>query len=252
MKKQFAFAFFGLLVGLSAHTAIAAEKLILAGSATVQKRVLEPAAQLVEEKTGIELVVQGINSGKGFQKLMKDEIVASISSSPLKLLLEKNKLPDDGTYQEHILYKDIIVPVVHKSNPVTELTWQQLSDVNTGKITNWKELGGSDQKIVVVTSDPNAATRIVFNKLIMNKQPYVKGAREVKATHLQMDLVSKYRGGIGTVSAGLVADYSGKINIVKTEEISRPLSIITKGKPQPLVQKLIDFLQTPEARQTFH
>ncbi len=177
--------------------------------------------------------------------------MASISSNPLKTLLEKAGVADDGTYQEHTIVEDIIVPIVHKKNTVAELTWQQLSDINTGKITNWKEVGGQDQKIIVVTSQPTAATRIVFQKKVMKKAPYVKGVREVKSTRQEVGLVAKFKGGIGAVSEGFVALNPGKVNVIKTKEISRPLSIITKGDATGDVKALIDYLRTPEAAKHF-
>ncbi len=228
-----------------------AKELILAGSTTVQKRVLEPAGSAVKQATGIELKVLGINSGRGFAELVDGIIVASVSSSPLKDLLEKAAIPDDGTYQEHIIIDDVIVPIVNKSNPVSELTWQQLSDINTGKITNWKEVGGPDQIIIVVTSQPTAATRTIFQKIVMNKAPYAKRSREVKSTRQEVDLVSKYTGGIGAVSEAFVKMNPGKVKVLGTQSISRPLTFITKGNPNADVQAVIDFLRTPDAMKLY-
>jgi phosphate transport system substrate-binding protein len=228
-----------------------AKELILPGSTTVQKRVLEPAADAIKTATGIQVQVRGINSGKGFKELVAGNAAASISSSPLSSLLEKASIPEDGTYQEHVIIEDVIVPIVHKNNPVSELTWEQLSDINTGKITNWKEVGGPDQKIVVVTSQPTAATRRVFQKKVMKKAPYVEGIREVKSTRQEVHLVSKFKGGIGAVSDAFVEMNPGKVKVIKTPEISRPLSIITKGSPSSEVNALIAYLRTPEAQKLF-
>jgi len=227
------------------------KELVLPGSTTVQKRVLEPAAQAIKNATGIEIKVRGISTGKGFKELQSGNAEASIASSPLKPLLEKAGLPDDGTYQEHVIIKDVIVPIVHKDNPVTELSWQQLADINSGKITNWKQVGGPDQKIVVVTSQSSSATRKVFQKKVMKGAPYVKGVREVKSTRQEVSLVAKFKGGIGAVSEGFVKMNPGKVNIISTAEISRPLSIITKGNPSSQMVAVIEFLKTPEAKKLF-
>ncbi len=238
-----------LLNGLPVNATPA--ELDLAGSTTFQKRILEPADVAIKKATGIVVAVRGINSGEGLKELVAGKIPASISSSPLSLLLKKINLPDDGTYQQHVIVKDMIVPIVHPSNPVTQLTWQQLSDINTGKIKNWKEVGGEDWKIFVVTSQPTAATRLVFQKLVMKKQPYVKGAKEVITTRMELADVAKYKGCIGAVSKGFVDMYGAKVKVVKTDEISRPLCIITKGNPNPQIQKLIDYLRTKEAQKLF-
>ena len=234
-----------------AGQSVFAQELKLAGSTTIQKRVLEPSAKAIEEATGIKITVRGINSGNGFKELVDGKIKASVSSSPLSLLLEKVGLPDDSTYQEHIIIEDIIVPIVHKSNPISELTWQQLSDIHTGKITNWKEVGGQDKKIVVITSQPTAATRTVFQKLVMNNAPYTKDVKAVVSTRLEVDKVAKYDKTIGAVSEGFLKLYPGKVKSIATEKISRPLSIITKGNPESDVQSVINFLKSPDAKKYF-
>ena len=228
-----------------------AKELVLPGSTTIQKRVLEPTADAIKTATGISIVVRGINSGKGFAELRSGKAQASIASSPLTDLLEKAGLPDNGTFQEHTIIKDVIVPIVHRNNPVSELTWEQLSDINKGEITNWKAVGGPDLKIVVVTSQPTAATRAVFQKLVMKKKPYVQGAREVRSTRQEVGLVSKFKGGIGAVSEGFVKMNPGKVKVVETKEISRPLCFITKGDPSSDVKTVIDFLMTADAQKLF-
>jgi len=250
MKSQGYLILIFILSFIAQPMASAAE-LVLSGSTTVQKRILEPAAGAIEAATGVKVTVRGTSSGKGFKEILGGKASASISSSPLKGLLEKNKLSDDGVYQEHVITRDVIVPIVHTSNPVSELSFEQLSDINTGKIKNWSEVGGPDQKIIVVTSSKGSATRSVFQKKVMKKAAYVKGVREVRSTRQEVDLVKKFKGGIGAISEGFIAMNPGKVKTIKTDEISRPLSIITKGAPAGDLQKVIDFLKTPEAQKHF-
>jgi phosphate transport system substrate-binding protein len=228
-----------------------AGELLLAGSTTVQKRILEPAAAEIEEATGIKVKVIGVGTGKGFRQLRQGKIVASVASTSLESLLAKYSLPDDGTYIAHVIAEDVIVPIVNKDNPVSSLSLQQLSDINTGKIDNWSQVGGKDQPIVVVSSHEGSATRSVFQKQVMKKAPYIKTARTVKSTRQEVRLVSQYKGGIGAVSRGFIAMNPGRVKVLKTTEISRPLIIITKGEPKGDIKKLIDFLRTEEARKNF-
>ena len=250
MKKFLVLALIAIIAFAFAGETLAKE-IIFAGSTTVQKRILEPAKDGIKTSTGFNVNVRGIGSGGGFKELVDGKIVASIASSPLKSLLKKKGLPEDGTYQEHMLMEDVIVPIVHKSNTVKELTWEQLSDIHTGKITNWKEVGGPDQKIVVVTSHEGSATRAVFQKKVMKKADYVNNARTVKSTRQEVNLVAKFKGGIGAVSKGFVDMNPGKVSVVSTKEISRPLSILTKGNPNPEVQSIIDYLKTPDAKKLY-
>jgi phosphate transport system substrate-binding protein len=242
------------LFALSLMTALVpshAVEMTLNGSTTIQKRILEPAAAAIEAATGIKITVHGTSSGKGFKRILKGKANESLASSPLTSLLSKAKLENDGTYQEHVITRDVIVPIVHLSNSVSELSFSQLSDLNTGKIKNWSEVGGPKKKVVVITSNKGSATRAVFQKKVMKKAPYIKGVREVKSTRQEIELVAKFKGGIGAVSEGFIAANPGKVKVIKTDEISRPLSIITKGAPSANLQKLIDFLMTDEAKKYF-
>lgn len=239
-----------LLTFVTTSTTSAAE-ITLSGSTTVQKRVVEPAAKAIEAATGVKVTVRGTSSGRGFKEILDGKASASIASSPLSSLLSKNKLPDDGTYQQHVLISDVIVPIVHTTNPVSTLSHEQLSDINTGKVTNWKNVGGNDQKIVVITSKKGSATRAVFQKIVMKKAAYVKGVREVSSTRQEVDRVAKFKGGIGAVSESFVAANPGKVNVIKTNAISRPLCIITKGAPSADLQKVINYLQSAEAKKHF-
>lgn len=249
-KHIFRYVLLAATLSIGFLPAMAAE-ITLSGSTTVQKRVLEPSADAILAATGVKVKVRGTSSGRGFKEILEGKAMASIASSPLASLLSKYKVNDDGTYQEHVITRDVIVPIVNPSNPVSALTFQQLSDINTGKVTNWKDVGGPDMKIVVITSAEGSATRAVFQKIVMHKQPYVKGAREVKSTRKEVDLVSKFKGGIGAVSQGFVDANPGKVNVVTTGEISRPLSIVTKGDPDSELSKVITYLKTDDAKQHF-
>ena len=233
------------------HVGASTQMMHISGSTTVQKRILAPAKSAIKDETGITLRVRGINSGNGFEELRKGLVPASIASSPLELLLENAGMVNDNRFQEHKLMEDVIVPIVNSSNPVSELTWKQLSDINTGKITNWKEVGGPALAIQVITSQPTAATRKVFQKQVMRKQPYVENAMEVKSTRHEIALVEDNMGAIGAVSEGFVRMFPDMVKVIGTARISRPLSFITKGDPTPDVQQIIDFLKTPRAKRLF-
>ncbi|MBF0610785.1 MAG: solute-binding protein [Magnetococcales bacterium] len=239
------------LVGILTAAVGYGETLEVAGSTTVEKSILEPVAKQLQEATGVAISVRGVNTGRGFEELKEGKIKASIASAPLSSILAKAGLPNDGTYQEHVLRVDVIAPIVHKENPVNELTWEQLSDLNTGKVTNWKDVGGADQAVVVVTSQSTAATRMMFQEMVMKKADYASGIREVKSTREEVDLVSKFKGGIGAVSVSFLSLNPDKVKVVKSKEINRPLSFITKGAPDPVVQKVLDYLKTDAAQKMF-
>jgi phosphate transport system substrate-binding protein len=230
---------------------VSAETVIFSGSGTVQKRVLEPNIKAIKAATGIQVGIKAIGSGRGFQELVDGKVVASIASSSLQSLLSKSGMKDDGVYQQHTIIDDIISPVVHASNPVDELSWEQLTAIFSGEIVNWKEVGGNDMPIKVVIGKPGTATRNVFQKKVMGGKDFTDKAYAVDVTTYEINFIAANPGGIGAVSQALVMAHADKLKAVNAETISRPLAVITKGTPTASVQKVIDFLRTPEASKNF-
>ncbi len=228
------------------------------GSTTCQKRFLEPGAKALEAATGVSTKVFGVGTGKGLVALLEGKTNVAITSNNLegsvnsaqKVLKKDGKpaaqIPDD--LQFHKITEDIIVPIVNKDNPVTSLNWAQLADLNTGKVTNWKEVGGPDLAVQVVTSHAGSSTKAVFQKQVMKKADYAASAIQVKSTRLEINEVSKAPGGVGAVSAGFFSLNPGRCKVVKTDTISRPLALITIGDPAPEVQKVIDFYRSAEGQ----
>jgi phosphate transport system substrate-binding protein len=228
------------------------------GSTTCQKRFLEPGAKPLKDATGVDIKVFGVGTGKGMLALLDGKTNVAMTSNDLAGTIKsaKDVLKKEGksearipaNLQFHEITTDIIVPIVNKDNPVESLSWAQLADLNTGKITNWKDVGGSDMPVQVVTSHAGSSTKAVFQELVMKKAGYSAGAIEVNSTRLEINEVSKAPGGIGAVSAGFFHLNPGRTKIVKTETVSRPLALITIGNPAPDVQKIIDFFRSAEGR----
>lgn len=240
---------------------VAAAELQLSGSTTVQARVLEPLAADIKQATGIDIRVEGIGSGNGLKRLVAGEVPVAIVSSPLKSLLDKAGIPDDGTYRQHDIVEDVIAPIVNARNPVRTLSWEQLRDLYSGTVKTWKDVGGANLPVRVVTSHPESATREVIWELVMGKKvDYDRNARIVYATRKEMVLVAENEGAIGAVSQGFVDLYldearrdgdEPEIRTIETKRISRPLAMVTKGEPSADVAKLIAYLRTDEARRKF-
>ncbi len=230
------------------------------GSTTCQKRFLEPGNAAFKAATGDNIKVLGVGTGKGMMALIEGKSVVAAASSPLESAIKSAKkaakkagkeisIPDNLIFHE--IAKDVIVPIVNKDNPVSALSFAQLAKLNTGEVTNWKEVGGPDLPVKVVTSHAGSATRAVFQKKVMKKADYVAGATIVKSTRLEIQHVSKDKGAIGAVSEGFYKLNPLNSKIVKTEDISRPLALITIGEPTPEVQKLIDFFRSPAGQKFF-
>lgn len=245
---------------LMSHTGLAVE-LLISGSTTVQTRILEPVADEIRKQTGINIKVEGVGSGNGLKRLITGQSPVAIVSAELTALLAQAQIVDDGTYRQHLLLEDEIVPIVNAGNPVNELSWEQLKGIFSGKVRNWREFGGPDLPIRIVTSHPESATREVVWEMVMEKKTeFHRSARIVYSTKKEMVYVAEYAGAIGAVSQGFVDEYlaniartgdAAEIKVVATRRISRPLAMVTKGEPEPVVANLLNFLRSEQARAKF-
>lgn len=246
-----------LAVSAASCSAAFAEPLTVSGSTTVQKRVLEPGAAALKAATGIELKVLGVGTGRGLIALFEGKVPAAAASESMEDAVDSAKraakelektitVPSNLAFHE--LVADKLVVIVHRDNPVKALTKAQLKDLHTGKVTNWKDVGGPDLPVRVVTSHAGSATRAVFQKQVMDGADYVPTRVEVRTTREEITEVSNDRGGIGAVSEGFFAAGAGKAKSVGAPAIQRPLALLTVGKPTPEVQKLIDFFRSADGR----
>lgn len=237
---------------------VAAEQAMVWGSTTCQKRFLEPGNDALKAATGIDVKVVGVGTGKGLLALLKGKAAASAASEDLdgaigsakKAAAKSGKsmdFPSDLVYHE--IARDTIVPIVHKDNPVSSLTWAQLKDLNTGKIKNWSEVGGPNLPVQIITSHAGSATRSVFQKMVMKKEDYVADAIKVRSTRKEINEVSKHKGAIGAVSEGFFRLNPGQSKIVQTNSISRPLGLITRGEPSVAIKQVIDFYRSEDGKQ---
>jgi len=258
--KRLVTLFVCIIIAVSFNMSFA-EDLELWGSTTCQKRMIEPTAEMLEKETGIKAKVMGVGTGKGMIALLEGKTPVGLTSNNLEGTLAstqkvrkadgKDPIAIPENLQFHEIISDVIVPIVNDKNPVSALTFEQLKDIHTGKVTNWKDVGGDDMPIIVITSHAGSSTKKVFNSIVMNKEDYVEGAKEVKSTRQEIDEVAKFKGAIGAVSEGFVKMSSKSVKIVKSDDISRPLALVTIGDPNETVQKVIDFLKKEETQKHF-
>ncbi len=152
---------------------------------------------------------------------------------------------------------DGVAVVLNTANNVNELRFEQVRDIFAGRITNWKELGGSDRAITLYTRDEASGTREVFYKKLLNKGDIAPSANVVPSNGAMKTAVQQDPGAIGYVGIGHI-DASVKAPVlegmVPTQEnaangaytITRKLYMNTKGEPVGLVKDFIDYLYTPE------
>lgn len=234
-------------------THAASEPLNIAGSTTVKNIVLDANLASIRIATGLEVKALGNGTGKGIIDLIDGKVTVSAASESLAdaLASAKKAAEDSGKkYNEpagiqfHLLKLDSLVVIVNKASSIDELSKEQLKNIFTGKFKNWKDVGGADKPIKIVTSEAGSGTRAVFQKQIMDNADYDKEATVSPNARAELFGVSKDKDSIGAVSEEIYWNSQGSAKVLKTPAINRPLGLITIGKPNPEVQKLIDFFKS--------
>lgn len=163
--------------------------------------------------------------------------------------------------KETVVAWDGIVPIVHPSNPVKDLTIAQLKDIYTGKITNWKALGGKPEAIKVVARDFSSGTHEAWAHLVLNNESVVSGAEEKPTSQAILDAIAKEPNAIGYDALGY-AQGNNKVKIVSVEgqvasaesilnkkyKIGRPLYLIAREVPTTAAVGFLDFMTSADGQ----
>lgn len=224
---------------------VAAEKqaLQIEGSTTVGPIADAFAETFKNNFPNLDITVKKTGSGDGAAALVDGRCDIAIMSRFMKEK-EYKKAVENGIFPvAHVVAMDGVCVVVHPSNPVKELTTQQVRDIYTGKITNWSELGGPDLKIVAISRDTSSGTFETFHKLVMKKKEMAAGVEYVNSNPQAHARVKTTKGGIGYVGIGFL---DSNVKALKldgvmpsqqtissgTFPVARPLFMFTNGYPK--------------------
>ncbi len=219
----------------------------ISGSTTVLPIAQEAAEMFMDENPGVTVNVQGGGSSVGISNVA--EGVVDIGNSSRDLREEEKGLGLVG----HRIALDVIVVVTHKEVPLEGLSAAQVRDIFTGRITNWKEVGGPDREIKVVIRDEASGTREMFDEKALEKEKPVAGAIECNSNGIVRQTVSSTPFSIGYISLGYLdnsvkalkyegVEASKESAANKSYPLSRYLYMFTRGEPPGLAEAFIDFV----------
>lgn len=231
--KKILFALFALTSVVNAQT------VKLKGSDTVLPLAQKEAEQFNKSGKG-KVSVTGGGSGVGIASLIDGTTDIASSSRKIKMD-EKLKMQDAGKkYKEVIISKDALSVIVHPSNPVQQLTREQIEGIFTGKIANWKEVGGSDMKIVVYSRETSSGTYEFFKEFVMNRKNYATSVLNMPATGAIVQSVSQTKGAIGYVGMAYdnVSVRQLKVSYDKGKTYIMPSMATAKNKAYPIIRPL--------------
>jgi phosphate transport system substrate-binding protein len=176
-----------------------AQKIIIKGSDTVLPLSQKEAEEYMKKNSAAGITVIGGGSGVGIAALLDNSTDIAMSSRPLKMD-ERLKLQDAGrAYKEITIAYDALSVIVNPANKVSKLTREQLEGIYTGKITNWKDVGGDDMKIIVYARESSSGTYEFFKEHVMNKKNYASSVLNMPATGAIVQSVSQTKGAIGYI-----------------------------------------------------
>jgi phosphate transport system substrate-binding protein len=159
----------------------------------------------------------------------------------MKMMEEKGyQFPDKSAYKYRVIGKDVVKVIVNKDVPVAKLSKDQLKGIFTGKVANWKEVGGPDKPIVVVFGTKIPGTHAVFAKQMMDGENYA--AKNLEATNAP-DVKEKVKATPGAVGLSPLTLVDASTGAPETPEVGRPITLITKGEPSPVVVKMLDYIR---------
>ena len=229
------------------------------GSTTVLPIAQKAAEVYMEKNPNVTISVEGTGSGNGIAALIDGTTDIANSSREMKQEeIDKAKSNGVNPYETKIAL-DALSVIVNPQNPTTNLTKQQVIDIFTGKITNWKELGWKDTPIVVVSRDTSSGTYEAFLELALNKAQITDKAINQASNQAVKNTVSTTEGAIGYIGLGYVdssvkaVSFEGimpskETALNKTYALSRYLYMYTNGEPQGEVKNFIDFVLSPEGQ----
>ena len=234
-----------MLTLVLATKVVAAEKqtLHIDGSTTVGPIADAFAETFKGNYPDLEITVKKTGSGDGAAALVDGRCDIAIMSRFMKEK-EFKKAVENGVFPvAHVVAMDGVCVVVHPSNPITQLSTSQIRDIYTGKITNWKEVGGSDLDIVAISRDTSSGTYETFHGLVMNKEEMGSKVEYVNSNPQAHARVKTTVGAVGYVGIGFL---DANVKALKVDgvlpsrqtiatgqyPVARPLFMFTNGYPK--------------------
>ena len=225
--------------------------LTVVGSTSVQPFAEVLAEEYMARHSPGKVYVQGGGSSAGIQAIRTEAAQVGMSSRAL--------LPEEKDLIGVPIAYDAIAIIVHPSNPLTNLSMEQIKRIFSREITNWREAGGRAHPITLVTREEGSGTRESFQHLIMGKTEISLAALVQDSNGAIRQVVADDPNAIGYISLGLVNDRVKALKIDNVEatvdniqkhqyKFVRPFLFVFKTNPQGLAKNFLDYILSPEGQ----
>lgn len=244
MKTSFLARF--ILITLGTVASAQAETALQFHGAVMLEKMIHPVAAAVGAAHGVKLEFVANGAGRGLADLAAGKAdVAMLAGDLSDFAAQINeKAPGSIDPAKLKLFPIVEVPavmIVHPSNPVPALTLEQIRGIYSGKVTNWKELGGPNLPVVIIIAAPTDGVRSVVTKFVMHDTPYAASARLIQLSTDMLKVVAQVPGAVACVSSRLVGP---EVRAIKpAQPILVPYALVTNGEPSEALKNVISDLQ---------
>lgn len=243
------------------------------GSDTIVNLALAWAEQYQEVSPETNIAVSGGGSGTGIASLINQTTDIANASRQIKPVELENALSNGIEPNEFVVARDAIAIIVNPDNPIDELSLQQLSDIYSGKINNWKEIGGDDRPIVRLSRETNSGTHIHFLEQVLrlgskeDKTLFSTDTLLLPSSEIIGAEIRSNPNAIGYDGLGYVTDDMKVIAVSASQEegsgfifpsaetvndgtypIARDLYMYTSGLPNGSIKEYLEWIHSPEAQ----
>ena len=226
------------------------------------------AEEYQQEYPEVRISVTGGGSGTGITSLISNTVDIANASRPIKEEEREQALANGVEAIEHVVARDAIAVIINPQNPIQELTLQQVSDIYSGKINNWQELGGDDRPIVRLSRETNSGTHVYFLESVIrlgDKENKTLFSQDTLLLPSSEGIIAEVRdnpNAIGYDGLGYITPEVKVIGIAKDEfsgyvmpsvetvnqnlyPVARDLYMYTNGEPQGLVAEYLAWIHSP-------
>lgn len=258
-------ALYTAAVLFSSVSILTAGTITMKGSDTMVRLGQRWAEEYMKKTPGTTIQVSGGGSGTGVAALLNGTTDICMSSRDMKEKEHQNAERRGIEVYRIAVALDAIAVFLHEENPVKELSLKQLKDIYTGKIRNWKEVGGKDAPILLYGRENNSGTYVYFKEHVLEEADYADRCQTLPGTASVVNAVTKDRNGIGyggiawgpKVKHAAVRATDTTVAVMPTMEsasageypISRELYFFTNGKPSGELMDFINWALSPEGQQ---
>lgn len=231
------------------------------GSDTMVHLTSTWAEQYMSQYPDAQISVTGGGSGTGIAALLNGTTDICASSREIQDKEKELAAQKKIDLVEYAVARDGLAIIVNPANPVTELSMEQLRKIFIGEYVNWKDMGGPDLPIIVLSRESSSGTFVFFQEFVLNKADYTPRARLLAGTSALVQSVASDKGAIAYVGLAFALEAKATVKMVGVKSaddapavlpsdetvrtghypVARPLYLYTNGTSSPEAKSFVDF-----------